>query len=158
MMRKAQSAMEFLMTYGWAILIMLVVISVLFYVGVFSPEGSVPESCVMPAGFSCKDYVISDGYLSLDLGQATGKTVLITSIACTAKPGEPTNPTVVNITINNGRHEIVANGDIPCFLQDGITQTGNGDAYRGKVIFIYQEVETGIWHVAEGEVSSPKKS
>ncbi len=35
--RKGQAAMEFLVTYGWAILIAIVVIGVLVYFGIFSP-------------------------------------------------------------------------------------------------------------------------
>lgn len=38
-MRKGQTAMEYLMTYGWAILIILIVAGVLAYYGVFSPSG-----------------------------------------------------------------------------------------------------------------------
>jgi len=36
--RKGQAAMEFLMTYGWAILVVLVVIGALAYFGVLSPS------------------------------------------------------------------------------------------------------------------------
>ena len=34
--KKSQAAMEFLMTYGWAIVIMLIALSALYYLGVFS--------------------------------------------------------------------------------------------------------------------------
>ncbi|MBI1979078.1 MAG: hypothetical protein HYS62_03415, partial [Candidatus Aenigmarchaeota archaeon] len=36
--RKSQAAMEFLMTYGWAILVVLAAIAALAYFGVLSPE------------------------------------------------------------------------------------------------------------------------
>lgn len=36
--KKSQAAMEFLMTYGWAILVALIVISALAYFGVLNPE------------------------------------------------------------------------------------------------------------------------
>ena len=64
--RRGQAAMEFLMTYGWAILIMLVVIAVLFYLGVFT-GGSVPKRCILPAGFTCADYAfVINGQLQPD--------------------------------------------------------------------------------------------
>jgi hypothetical protein len=48
-MRKAQSAMEYLMTYGWSILIIAVVLGVLFQLGVFSSSSfsvkAPPGSC-----------------------------------------------------------------------------------------------------------------
>lgn len=37
-MKKGQMALEFLMTYGWAILSAIIVIGVLAYFGVFSPK------------------------------------------------------------------------------------------------------------------------
>jgi hypothetical protein len=48
--RKAQSAMEYLMTYGWAILIIAVVLGALFSLGVFNATNFAPRA---PAG-SCK--------------------------------------------------------------------------------------------------------
>ena len=47
--KKGQSALEYLMTYGWAILIIIIVGGVLYYYGVFSPSKLVGESKV---GFS----------------------------------------------------------------------------------------------------------
>ncbi len=49
-MKRAQAAMEFLMTYGWAILVVLVAIGALAYFGVLSPEKILPEKCVISPG------------------------------------------------------------------------------------------------------------
>jgi len=38
---KGQTAMEYLMTYGWAILIIIVVVAALYAMGVFSTKGTV---------------------------------------------------------------------------------------------------------------------
>ncbi len=40
---KPQSAMEYLMTYGWAILIIAVVLGALFSLGIFNPSFLAPE-------------------------------------------------------------------------------------------------------------------
>jgi len=37
-MKKGQAAMEFLMTYGWTVLVVLAAIGVLAYFGVLSPD------------------------------------------------------------------------------------------------------------------------
>jgi uncharacterized protein (UPF0333 family) len=42
MRRKAQAAMEYLMTYGWAILIIVVVIAALYAMGVFKQKSTIP--------------------------------------------------------------------------------------------------------------------
>ena len=53
MRRKGQAAMEFLMTYGWAILAAVIVIAVLASFGVFSPDKYIPTSCVIEAPWGC---------------------------------------------------------------------------------------------------------
>ncbi len=55
---KGQAAMEFLMTYGWALLIVLVAIGVLATFGVFSGSKRALEACLMGPGLSCKDFRI----------------------------------------------------------------------------------------------------
>ena len=42
---KGQSALEFLMTYGWAFLAMLLVVGVLVSSGFLNPENFIPEKC-----------------------------------------------------------------------------------------------------------------
>jgi hypothetical protein len=46
---KAQSAMEYLMTYGWAILIVIIVAAALFSLGVFNPASYTGR---IPTGFT----------------------------------------------------------------------------------------------------------
>ncbi len=55
-LRKAQAAMEFLVTYGWAILIVLAAIGALAYFGVLKPGKYLPDSCQFQAGISCVDW------------------------------------------------------------------------------------------------------
>jgi len=43
-MKKGQALMEFLMTYGWAILVVLVAIGALAYFGVLNPERFLPKT------------------------------------------------------------------------------------------------------------------
>ncbi|MAE13796.1 hypothetical protein CMO92_04475 [Candidatus Woesearchaeota archaeon] len=62
-MKRAQAAMEFLMTYGWAILVVLAAIGALAYFGVLSPDSLLPERCTGPAGLDCLERasIIPDG-------------------------------------------------------------------------------------------------
>jgi hypothetical protein len=71
--------MEYLMTYGWAILIIAVVLGVLFSLGVFSGSSLLGTSCVAYAGYYCASPImlISAGnsnyaQLVVNLGQNTG--------------------------------------------------------------------------------------
>jgi len=64
--KKAQVAMEFLMTYGWAILIVLIVLAALFFLGVFNPR--IANTCLAPAPFVCTDVKVSGTTLTLVVG------------------------------------------------------------------------------------------
>jgi len=60
-MKKAQAAMEFLMTYGWAILVVLVAIGALAYFGVLSPQQYLPDKCTIStgSGLYCDEFTTS---------------------------------------------------------------------------------------------------
>ncbi len=50
MKKRAQAAMEFLMSYGWAILVVLIAIGSLAYFGTLSPDNLLPEKCLISTG------------------------------------------------------------------------------------------------------------
>jgi len=56
LMKKGQAAMEFLMTYGWALLVVLIAIAALAFFGVLNPSRFLPSTCTLAPGFSCVDY------------------------------------------------------------------------------------------------------
>ena len=72
-MRKAQAAMEFLMSYGWALLVVMAAIGALAYFGVLSPEKYVPESCVLEQGLGCADFMITQTDVTIYLQNGMGK-------------------------------------------------------------------------------------
>lgn len=52
-MKKGQAAIEFLTTYGWAILVLLIVLAVLFTSGILSPNYLVSEECDFGTNMPC---------------------------------------------------------------------------------------------------------
>ena len=83
MEKKGQAAMEFLMTYGWAILAAVIVIGVLAYFGVFSPSKYVPTSCLLSAPFGCdKNQVAATANdITMVLRNGGGESLEVNSIA-----------------------------------------------------------------------------
>ena len=65
MRKKAQAAMEFLMTYGWAILVVLIAISALTYFGVLNPSKFLPEKCDLIPGLTCIDHKATETTIDL---------------------------------------------------------------------------------------------
>ncbi len=72
---KAQSAMEYLMTYGWAILIIAIVLAALFQLGVFSSSTFAPKappgSCQVsrPNGPASTQFINTEGVCNGELPQ-----------------------------------------------------------------------------------------
>jgi hypothetical protein len=55
MSKKGQAAMEFLMTYGWAIVVVLAAIGALAYFGVLSPSKLLPDKTTFPTPIQSVD-------------------------------------------------------------------------------------------------------
>ena len=51
--KRGQAALEFLTTYGWAFLVILVMIAALAYMGVLDPKQMITDSCASSAPFTC---------------------------------------------------------------------------------------------------------
>ncbi len=100
---KGQTALEYLITYGWAILVILVVLAVLWYYGIFNPARWAGESVTEGSAFKIvdKNLVGSTQQLSLLIGNKAGTTVTVTGIALT---GDITG----SCTIPGGSETIVA--------------------------------------------------
>ena len=68
-MKKGQAALEFLSTYGWAFLVILVMIGALAYFGVLDPKRFVSERCFLGSEYLCDKDTVATNY--------TGETVVI---------------------------------------------------------------------------------
>ena len=89
-MKKGQAAMEFLMTYGWAILVVIAAIAALAYFGVLSPSKMLPERCTGESGMDCLMKPVFDAStnnVSFVMKNNQGFDINITDISSTANDG-----------------------------------------------------------------------
>ena len=89
---KSQSALEFLTTYGWAFLILLVMISALAYFGILNPSKILPNSCTLGSEFYCMDYTLqsaSPGTLRLKLKSNAASLINVSNISLTSNSVTP---------------------------------------------------------------------
>ena len=89
--KKSQAALEFIMTYGWAILVVLVAVGALAYFGVLSPDRFLPSKCTMQPGIACLDHSASTvtNELKVVVQNSLGYDITITALEsqfCTAQP------------------------------------------------------------------------
>jgi hypothetical protein len=124
MARKAQSALEYLMTYGWAILIIVIIGAALFALGVFNPGGSTALQVRGLSNFQIDDALFSPaGNLTLVLGVKTGRTTSVSDIDYGVQGLSCANTDdSADVTIPPSQTKIVANGpDAACAFSVGDT-------------------------------------
>lgn len=113
MKKKGQAAMEYLMTYGWAILIIIVVVGALFAMGVFKTESAVACSPCF-SNFAFVDYasgtlIVRNGPNEIeDISLSSG-----TPDVTTADPGD-------DITITG----LSTSGDVDLTITYNSTESG----------------------------------
>ena len=85
MTKSGQSALEYMMTYGWAILIIVIVAVILYSMGIFNPASSISSTIT---GFSATPVsnaiCTANGILRIAVGDTTGHRILIKNISATS--------------------------------------------------------------------------
>jgi hypothetical protein len=146
--------MEFLMTYGWAIMIVLVGIGAFAYFGILNPQKTLPDRCTFTAGIDC-----AETRLILQGGNQLNVTVVLAN-----KLGE--RIIIQNVTMNTTRGganygntfclpttTVDADGrqTISCLLPAGSAiQRGKGG--KAQVTIQYRKLSGSLTQVANGEL------
>lgn len=134
---KLQSAIEYLMTYGWAILIIAVILLLLFNLGVFTAKPGA-GSCVANSGFLCGNPVLAtNGLLTAKFGEF-GQNIEITGIGCSNTTSAPSQFTSYSQSINSGETQNIS---FSCVLPSNVL----GTVFSGTLWIQYnQGEETGL--------------
>jgi hypothetical protein len=88
------------MTYGWAILIIAVVLGALFSLGIFDTN-TTSIACIAGPGYLCSGVILGpNGNLSFTFGQSTGSTIYNIGIGCAASKNSQGMPNVASVNQN----------------------------------------------------------
>ncbi|MBN2458378.1 hypothetical protein JXB31_04585 [Candidatus Woesearchaeota archaeon] len=150
MYKRAQAAMEFLMTYGWAILVVLAAIGALAYFGVLSPGNLLPQRCEFSAGLDCTenpDASASGATITFPVTNSLGYKVQILTATST---GTGTCAGAATFSPATGELDNSANGIITLNGCAGLTA---GDRYSDTVTITYRSNATGMTHSSVGRVA-----
>ncbi len=129
-MQRSQSALEYMMTYGWAILIIVIVAGVLYSFGVFNPSSSASATITGFSGLgsvqaTCQN---SNGLVIL-LGNNLGKTIEI--LQANATTGGKTIKVNFSVTIPPDQSTSL-------FFQ-GVCPSSQGNRYSASLSIMYSE-------------------
>ncbi len=138
MNKKGQAALEFLMTYGWAILAAIIVIGVLAYFGVFSPGRYAPQACAVTAPFYCNAANAKTTGLTLEFRNQGGEAFTISSVAVT-------NCATVNVGQGVASDAAIV-VDVTCTLIEG-------NSFKGDITINYLKTGSTVELSSTGSIS-----
>ncbi len=171
-MKKAQGALEFLMTYGWAFLVILIMIGALAYFGVLSPTKFLPERCTLGSQFLCKDYLIdydsttSTVDVTVKLQNNLGQAIYVNNTMTNVTSLEGFGSCTIAVYDSTRATNIGADGATPAAISDGgyfVVSAANcaslggmteGSKYKLAVdIVYYAATSSGAFsHTVQGEI------
>ncbi|MDP2925041.1 MAG: hypothetical protein Q8N99_01585 [Nanoarchaeota archaeon] len=142
MNKKGQAAMEFLMTYGWAILAAVIAIGVLAYFGVFSPGKYLPNACTLNAPLGCDEYAVTNANgVQLVLRNGAGDSLAIVSVAVTNCGTDSTGWTV-------------ADGATQAITVTCAPALAVGDKFKGDVTITYRKSGGTLDQISSGTMTA----
>src|SRR3989344_5684966 len=136
---KNQAALEFIMTYGWAILVVLVSIGSLSYFGVLSPDKFLPTKCTLQSGIACLDHKATAASLTVNIQNSLGRDITIdrvTALQCAELGSQGT----------------LGNGAQLTFTFASCTNPGT--KYHGQFNITYTVIGASIQHTNQGEITT----
>jgi uncharacterized protein (UPF0333 family) len=140
MKKKGQAAMEFLMTYGWAILAAVIAIGVLAYFGVFSPGKYMPEASICNQPFDCSESAAATTGITLMLRNGLGDAVNVGSVAVDGC-GTYSTP----FTINDSKTQQV---DVTCS-----PALVSGAKFKGDITITYKKSGGTLPQISTGSIT-----
>lgn len=142
MRRKAQAAMEFLMTYGWAILAAIIVIGILGYY-YFSSDVLTPNASLVNPPFYLNAQNANTTGLVLEIKNNGGETYNISQVAVSGCG----NADVIPDEVASGSNKVVT---ITC----GSTLTA-GSTFKGDITITYRKSGSSVDLTSTGSMTEP---
>ncbi|MBU2560700.1 MAG: hypothetical protein KKD17_00220 [Nanoarchaeota archaeon] len=135
--------MEFLMTYGWAILVVLAAIAALAYFGVLSPDRFLPEKCTLPSGVACLDFTGTSTQVDLVIQNSAGFDMQTVSVYVNSSTANfPCTDAGADATLVDGEKDTFTCGSLS--LPSG--------KFKGTLNIDYLNAQTGMSHTKAGEI------
>lgn len=139
--KSAQAALEFLMTYGWAILVALVVAGALIYI-MPNSKSLTTSKCIFGTELPCMGAQLSNNNLTVVLRNSLGQAIYDVSasvtvpsnVNCIVDSTVPSDQRIVITCQNSGKLNLVSDTRLKMTVtykksRTGYDQVSNGDIY-----------------------------
>ncbi len=143
--KKAQAAMEFLMTYGWAILIVIIAIAALAYFGVLRSSENVPNNCILAVGLGCQGFRVTSNGVEIEVRNGMGLNLQNFQITLDSPNIPSCNGAVSQISDLN-------DGEVKKFTI--LCNVGNIKKFQANLLLSYIPQGYILTHVSQGNLNS----
>ncbi|MFT4326411.1 MAG: hypothetical protein ACMXYK_02830 [Candidatus Woesearchaeota archaeon] len=99
---RGQYSVEFLVTYGWALLIIGIIVSAIYTFGWFNVNDLIPQNCEFYGQIGCRDFIVTEDAFNLSLVNNFGANLHIGSLEIFLE-GDRGNTCAVTYTTPNIR-------------------------------------------------------
>lgn len=146
--KKGQAALDFLMTYGWAIALVVIIAAVLFALGIFDTSNFIGNKAAGFSGVAVKGW---------GMDSAGTFTIMLSN-----QVGQPINVTGLSIAIGttsaalNGTVGTIAVGASSATLTTSVGAFGaqtSGSGYNAKVYVNYTDLNSGFNYSTSGTLT-----
>lgn len=137
--KNSQAALEFLMSYGWAIVGVIVAVGALSYFGILNFNALLPEKCVLATGIECLDFKAGADGVSFVVKNSIGDSVVIETIALS---GYGDCEAAFFTKLDNGKQGIF---DVGCDLNSA------GQKLNSEIRLVYESTTT-LRHNSSGRI------
>ncbi len=147
-MKKGQAALEYLMTYGWAILIIVIIGVALYAMGIFNPSTFVGKKYSGLTAFTVLDWKAIDTTNDTFVVELSPRGHTFSAISATLKYGGATWACTPSSTTMNpsGKYNITCTTSTNVWTK--------GDTYTNLGLSItYTDQDTGLQHTSTGTFS-----
>ncbi|MFH0884514.1 MAG: hypothetical protein V1861_02280, partial [Candidatus Micrarchaeota archaeon] len=155
--RRGQAAVEYLMTYGWVVLALVIVIGVLFSTGIFSPSYMVTEECNFGNNLKCSATLFNEGgdtKIILNVFNGFPYKVKVTEVALATQDGKQQFIGFdTDINISSGEN-VSFRADLTPALPEGTSKR-----FVGNLTYVSCAPELGtgcssVEHLSSGRITS----
>jgi len=141
--KRSQAAMEFLMTYGWAILAAIIVIAVIAIY--FRPGNLVQNQCILSAPFNCYAGVVSTNGITLEVKNGAGQSLKVQMVEVDGCGTYTPNPIIYPGGL------LIADQSLTTFVIDCILESG--DKFQGDITITYIKIGSGLALTSPGTIA-----
>jgi len=146
--KKGQAALDFLMTYGWAIALVVIVAAALFALGVFDVSNFIGTKAPGFSEVAVQGWSYSGAVLQARLTNQVGQKINITGMSVVVGSASPVACTGTPVQLAVG--ETTAVGALNC---TGLASQSVGTGYQAKLTINYTDMNSGYPASATGTLT-----